>query len=115
MKTKMFTAEYELYMKQLHTAERNFLEVDCTQYANEYERLLSMYWSAETRFTKEYLSEYNEDCKKRTRTFEDEFKWLWKSLTIDKKFNENKISHLTRSEMHKENNKKHNNLKHKLC
>tara|TARA_R110002074_G_scaffold116180_4_gene247409 strand:- start:33997 stop:34326 length:330 start_codon:yes stop_codon:yes gene_type:complete len=107
----MFTTEYELYLEKLSTAERNFEQVDSIECANEYERLLSMFWSKETRFTKEYLLECKIDCSKRTRTFEQEFKWLWNSLTIDKKFDESKITHSTRSEMHKANDKKYNNLK----
>ena len=113
MATKMFTTEYVAYLEQLSTAERNFEQVDSIENANEYERLLSMYWSNESRFTKEYLLEYELDCLKRTKTFEQEFKWLWNSLTIDRKFDENKITHLTRSEMHKANDKMYNNLNKK--
>jgi len=110
MKENIFSADYEKYMHDLKQARTTYLRDPNSDNKKTFESLRDQTWCVERRFTETYLIQYKREREKREVSFEDEFNWLWKSITIEKKFNTQQITNETRAYMHRDNDKKHNNI-----
>ena len=108
---KIFTDEYEKYMRDVQTYERLYSLSPSDSNWLKLSELKRQNWSVEERFTESYLREYEKQSEERELTFEEEFNWLWRSIKIDMKANSGQISEITRSEMHRDNDDEIKKLK----
>lgn len=109
MAENIFSLEYEKYLDELKKARQLAIQKPTPENVKNYHTLNTQEWSVESRFTESYLQTYLKEKEKRQMSFEDEFNWLWRSMTIDMKANSEQISEITRAEMHRKNDKQHNN------
>ena len=105
---EVFSKKYLDHLKAIDIAE-GIYKVAPNQYTKQkVDELKSKVFSAQERFTPEYIREYQKTKKDSKIEAENEIAHLLNSLHIEDLFESGKISHDKRVDLHEKNNQKYN-------
>lgn len=108
MDENIFSKEYISHLQKLAIVERVYNVTPNPANKKMLTDLQSVTFTAEQRFTPEYMREYRKNKKESQNEAENEIKHLLNSLHIEEQFADGKISFDKRVELHERNNQKFN-------
>lgn len=108
MDENIFSKEYISHLRKLAIVERVYKVTPNPANKKMLTDLQKVSFTAEQRFTPEYMQKYRESKKESKINAENEIKHLLNSLHIEEQFADGKISFNKRVELHEKNNFKYN-------